>query len=89
MKSVFTPLAKCVLLPFALTAAMSATDTVIEKNIYGEGTTALIILNEEKEDIMKIVKSLEKSGLLIKGISGTVENKAKTKNKKVDFFQCY
>ena len=59
MKSVFTPLAKCVLLPFGLTAAMSATDTVIEKNIYGEGTTALTILNEEKEDIMKIVKSLE------------------------------
>ena len=29
------------------------------------------------EDIMKIVKSFEESGLLIKGISETIENKAK------------
>ena len=29
------------------------------------------------EDIMKIVKSLEESGLLIKGISKTIENEAK------------
>ena len=28
-------------------------------------------------DIMKIVKSLEDSGLLIKGVSGTIKNDAK------------
>ena len=28
-------------------------------------------------DIMKIVKSLEESGLLIKGVSGTIKNEAK------------
>ena len=39
------------------------------------------------EDIMKIVKSLEESGLLIKGINET--SKMKQKNKKENFFQCY
>ena len=29
------------------------------------------------EDVMKIVKSLEESGLLIKGISETIKNEAK------------
>ena len=37
------------------------------------------------EDIINIVKSLEESGLLIKGISETIKNEAK--NKKADFFQ--
>ena len=40
-------------------------------------TTALTISNEEMEDIMKIVKSLEESGLLIKGNSATIKNEAK------------
>ena len=47
------------------------------KKIHGSGTTALIISNEEMEDIMKIVKSLEELGLLIKGISETIKNEAK------------
>ena len=38
--------------------------------------TTLIIPNEEI-NIMKIVKSLEEFGLLIKGISSTIRNKAK------------
>ena len=42
-----------------------------------KGTTALIISNEEMEDIMKIVKSLEESGLLIKGMSETIKNEIK------------
>ena len=45
--------------------------------MFGLGTTTLIISNEEMNYIMKIVKSLEKSGLLIKGISETIQNKAK------------
>ena len=51
---------------------MWTTDAAIQKKIPGSGTTALIISNEEKEDIMKIVKSLEESGLLIQGISETI-----------------
>ena len=47
------------------------------KKIIGSGTTTLIISNEEMEDIMKIAKSLEDSGLLLKGVSETVQNEAK------------
>ena len=36
-----------------------------------------IISNKEMEDIMKVVKSLEESGLLIKGITETIQNEAK------------
>ena len=56
---------------------MSAADPAIQKKIYGSGSTALVISNEETEDIMKIVKWLEKPKLLIKGISETVKNEAK------------
>ena len=50
-------------------------------------TAVLIISNEEMEDIMKIVKSPEESGLLIQEISETMKNE--TKKKKTDFSQCY
>ena len=87
MKSGLTPLAESVLLPFGLSAAMPATDAAIQKTIYGSSTTALLISNREMEDIKKIVKSLEESGLLIKGISETIKNEAK--EQKGGFFQCY
>ena len=45
--------------------------------MFGSGTTKLLISNEEINDIMKIVKSLEESGLLIKGVSKTIKNEAK------------
>ena len=77
MKNVFTLLAKSVLLQLGLSAGMSAPDAKIQKKIYGSGTTALIISNEEMEYIMKIVKSFEESGLLLKGISETIKNEAK------------
>ena len=51
----FKPLAKSVLIPLGLTAAVSATDAAIHKNVFGSGVTALIISNKEKNDIMKIV----------------------------------
>ena len=41
--------------------------------------TTLIISNEEMDDIMKIGKYLEKSGLLIKGVSETLQNEAREK----------
>ena len=95
MKIVLTPLAKSVLLLFGLSAAMSATDAAIQKKIYRSGcpldlasrTTVLIISNEEMEDVMKIVKSLEESVLLIKVISETTKNEGKSKN--VDLFEYY
>ena len=45
--------------------------------MFGSGTTTLIISIEEMNDIMKIVKSLEESDLLIKGVSETIKNEAK------------
>ena len=44
------------------------------KKMLESGTTTLIISNEEMNDIMKIVKSPEESGLLIKGVSETIKN---------------
>ena len=40
-------------------------------------TTTLIISNDEIHDVIKIVKSLEDSGLLVKGITETVQNELK------------
>ena len=45
--------------------------------MFGSGNRILVISNEEVSDIMKIVKSLEESGVLIKGVSETIKNKAK------------
>ena len=71
IKIVLTLLAKSVLLPLGLSADI-ATDAAIQKKCW-LGTTALIISNEEMEDIMKMFKSREQSGLLIKGISETIK----------------
>ena len=75
--NVFKPLAKSVLIPLRLTAAASAIDAAIYEEMFGSGATTLIISNEEMIDIMKIIKSLEESGLLIKGVSETIKNEAK------------
>ena len=70
MKSVIKPLAKSVLVPLGLTAAASAADAGIHKKIFRSGhNTTLIISNDEMEDILKIVKSYEDSGVLLKGVS--------------------
>ena len=47
------------------------------KKILWSGNTTLIISNDEIHDIIKIVKSLEDSGLLLKGVSETVQNEAR------------
>ena len=45
----------------------------------GSGATTLIISNDEMGDILKIVKSLENSGVLLKGVikSETIQHEAK------------
>ena len=73
MKNVLKLLAKSVFIPLGLTVAASATDAAIHKKMFESGITT-IISNEEMNDIMKIVKSLEESGLLIKGVSETIKN---------------
>ena len=65
IKNVIKPFAKSVLIPLGLTPATSAADAGIHKKILGSGITTLIISNDEIEDIIEVVKSLEDSGLLL------------------------
>ena len=76
LMKVALPLAKNVLAPLGLTAAMSAIDGSIEKKIHGSGVK-LIIEQEDMNDIMKITEALENSGILLKGVSKTIENETK------------
>ena len=87
MKNLMKPLAKSVLIPIGLSAASPAADSEIHKKILRSGTTTLIISNDETEDIIDIVKSLEDSGLLLKGVSETIENE--TKEQKVGFLSMF
>ena len=76
LMKVAMPLAKNVLAPLGLSAAMSAIDGSIKKKMLGSGTT-LIISNDEMDDILKIVKSIEDSNVLLKGVSETIQHEAK------------
>ena len=100
MKNVLKPLAKSISIPLGVTTAASATDAAIHKKMFGSRCppldltsyhsnlasrmTTLIISNDEKNDIMKIIRSLEGSRLLIKDVSEIIENEAK--EQKVGFF---
>ena len=77
IKSVINPLAKNVLIPLGLTAAASAADAGLHKRILGSGNATLVISNKDTEDLIKIVKSLEDSGLLLKGVTESVQNEVK------------
>ena len=77
--NVLKSLAKSLLIQLGLTAAESAADAGIRKKVLESGVATLIISNEDMDDIMKIVKSLEKSSLLIKGVSDTLKIKKKNK----------
>ena len=87
MKNLMKPLAKSVLIPTGLSAASPAADSEIHKKILRSGTTTLIISNDETEDIIDIVKSREDSGLLLKGVSETIQNE--TKEQKVGFLSMF
>ena len=85
IKNVIKPLAKSVLIPLGLTAAASAADVGIHKKILGSGNrhsssashTTLIVSNDEIEGIIKIVKSLEDSGLILDGVTEALQNEVK------------
>ena len=77
MKNLIKPLAKSILFPLGVIAAASAAGAGIHKKILVSGTTSLIISNNEMKDIIKIVISFEDSGLLLKGVSKTIQNEAK------------
>ena len=75
MKNLLKPLAKSVFIPLGLAAALA--DTGIHKKVIRSETTKLVASNEEMKDIMKIVQSLEDSGLLVKRVIQSIENKLK------------
>ena len=77
LMKVAMPLAKNALAPLGLSAAMFAIDGSIKKKMRGAGAATLIISNDEMDDILKIVKSLENSGVLLKGVSEAIQHKAK------------
>ena len=75
IKNVIKLLTKSVLITLGLTAVPSAADAGINKKMLGSGhnnTTTLITSNNEIKDIIKIVKPLEDSALLLKGVTETV-----------------
>ena len=75
------------LIPLGLTAAASAAEAGIHKNILGSWTTTLMLSNEEMNDIIKIAEALEDSNIFLKGVTKTIKNKQK--NKKKDFEVCF
>ena len=70
--NVFKTLAKIIFNTIRINSSSSATDAAIHKKVFESGTTTLIISNKEMNDINKIVKSLEESGLLIKDVNNNV-----------------
>ena len=79
MKNVIETLGKSVLISLGLTAAASAADAGVHNKIFESGNTTLITSNNKLGDIIKIVKSLEDSDLLLRGVTETVQNKIMTK----------
>ena len=83
--NVLKPLAKSFLITLGLTAVASASDAAIHKRMYAFGSSThpsdlskwTTISNKEGSDIMKIVKSLEESDLLIKVVSEAIKDEAK------------
>ena len=68
------PLVKNILAPLGIIAAASAIDEAIQKKIHDSGTRTLIISNKKMSDIMEIVKALESSNILLKGVTKTIKN---------------
>ena len=79
LMKVAMPLGKNVLAPLGLTAATSAIDGGIQKKIHGSGATkgAGVKLIKDMKDIMKIIKTLENSAILLKGVRTTIKNETK------------
>ena len=81
LKSAIKPLGM-----LGLTAAASATDAAVNKKILGSGNhTILIICNNDMQNLLKMVKSLQDSGILLDGVTETVTNEIK--EQKVGFYQ--
>ena len=76
LMKIVVPLAKNVLAPLGLTAAISVIDGSIQRKMRGEGVI-LVTENEDINDIMEIIEALKNSGILLKGVTKTFENQTK------------
>ena len=56
---------------------MSATDSAIQKKVHGYGAKTVTFSNKDLHDMTKIVKALEDSDVLMKGITETLKNDIK------------
>ena len=77
IKNIIKLLAKSYLAPLGLTAAASAADSGMYKKNLRCWNSSIMISNDEMEDIMKIVKYLKDSGLLLNGVSEIIQNGTK------------
>ena len=73
---------KNILASLGITAAASGIDSRIQRKTHGSGTTAIIISNEEMNDITNIFQTLEDSNI---GKEPLKQLKMKQKNKKEDY----
>ena len=69
------PLAKKLLAPLGLTAAVSAIDRSMQKKIRDDGIK--LIIEQEDMNIINIIETLENSGILLKGVTKTIEFETK------------
>ena len=51
--------------------------------VHGSGRTTLITSNEEMNDIMKIVQTLEDSNILLKRVTKTIKNETKEQIRRI------
>ena len=70
-------LGKNILAPLGLSEAMSPTDADIQKKMHGSGTKTVKFSNKDLNDMTKIVKALEDSDVLMKGVTKILKNDIK------------
>ena len=70
-------LEKNILAPLGLSAAISTTDAAIQRKVHGYGTKTVRFSNQDLDDMTKIVKALEDSDVLMKGITETLKTDIK------------
>ena len=83
LMKVAVPFAKNILAPLGITAAASAIDVGIRKKIHGSGTTTLVILKKKKKAMVKIIKTLENSNILLEGVTKAVKNETREQKRRI------
>ena len=77
LMKVAVPVAKNMLGPLGIIAAVSAINGELKKKNHVSGTATLIVSNTEMNDMIKIVQALEDSNILLKGVTKAIKNETK------------